>query len=236
MRLNLGRGTWGDGGWQLVGMMPWRSREGGVRVPSWIMHLVVAEGVAAGRPDLDVAEVWLGALAPDASGDKCRSHLKGPRYGASDGAPFGLGHFLHQFGPQLRDPKTAAFYVGYWSHLVADDLMAQWLYFSGLKEQLAVAGGRRILYGDYDRLNARLVDRLPARDVVHRRLWAAPQDVARVCPLIEANQLPTVLAGTWAHVNAPKPARNLQWLAAALVDGYFERAVVRTLEGLGGSW
>lgn len=159
------------------------------------MHLVVAEGVAAARPDLDVAGVWLGALAPDASGDKRVSHLKGPRYAASNGAPFGLGQFVHRFGPALRDPTTAAFYVGYWSHLVADDLMAQWLYFSGVKAGLqATPRGLATLYDDYEVLNARLADRLPARDVVHRRLWAAPQDVARACPLIEANPLPTVLA------------------------------------------
>ena len=198
------------------------------------MHLVVAEGVAAARPDLDAAAVWLGALAPDASGDKRVSHLKGRRYGASDGASFGLGEFQRRFGGARRDPKTAAFYMGYWSHLVADDLMAQWLYFSGLKERLqATPRGLAALYDDYDGLNARLIDRLPAREEVHRRLWAGPQDVARACPLIDVSRLAEVLAGTWAHVTAPTPARNLQWLAAGLVDGYLERAVVRTLEGWG---
>lgn len=204
-------------------------------MPSFLMHLVVAEGVAQARPDWDVAAVWLGALAPDASGDKRVSHLKGPRYAASDGAPFGLGEFLRRFGPNLRDPVAAAFYAGYWSHLVADDLMAQWLYFSGLKDKLAATPrGLATLYDDYDVLNARLARRLPPPEVVRARL-GTPLDVARACPLIEASRLTPVLEATWAHANASDGGQEPQWLAAALVDGYLERAVARSLEGLGGA-
>lgn len=83
-----------------------------------------------------MAAAWLGALAPYASGDQRVSHFKGPRYGASDGAPLGLGRFQCRFRRELGNPETASFYTGYWSPLVADALMAQWLYSSGLKERL----------------------------------------------------------------------------------------------------
>lgn len=121
-------------------------------MPSRMMHLVIADGVAASLAISDRPRLLLGSVAPDGVENKQSSHFKGPRYRYSDGAAFEYGRFIQRYRDRLADP----YFLGYLTHLVADDVLAALFYFAGMKAKLRAPGGYQALYDDYHTLNLRL--------------------------------------------------------------------------------
>lgn len=206
---------------------------------SWVMHLVVAEDLLAALhgPDRpwDRGQLLLGALAPDATTDKRVTHFKGARYQKSDGAPFRLGQFQCELGAHLAstDASEAAFYAGYLSHLIADDLAAQWLFFVGIKRAMAEdPAGRAGIYADYDVLNAFVVLRLRDAAGAADALRDAPLAEAEACPLVDAGQLGEIRRQTLEHLAAPAAGGRTRWLQPADVDAYLERAALRSQDAM----
>ncbi|WP_409343361.1 hypothetical protein [Paenibacillus sp. MBLB4367] len=96
------------------------------------MHLLIADLVATELNIIDRGRILLGSIAPDGDEIKSETHFKGARYSFSDGAPTEYGRFISKYHQLFSD----SFYVGYLTHLVADDMWATFMYYSGLKERL----------------------------------------------------------------------------------------------------
>lgn len=99
---------------------------------SRLMHLMIADRVAMELKVENRGRMLLGSIAPDGDEVKGGTHFKGARYSFSDGAPSEYGRFIAKYHESFSD----SFYVGYLTHLVADDIWATFMYYSGLKERL----------------------------------------------------------------------------------------------------
>ncbi len=203
------------------------------------MHLAVAEDLLAAlegpQRTWDRGQLLLGALAPDATSDKTVTHFKGVRYQKSDGAPFRLGQFQREMGARIasEDNQQASFCAGYLSHLIADDLAAQWLFFAGVKRAMAEdPAGRAGIYADFDVLNAFVVSRLRDAAGAVTALRDAPLAEAEACPIVDAGRLGEIRRQTLEHLAAPPTGGRTRWLQPEDVDAYLERAAVRSQDAM----
>lgn len=117
---------------------------------------MIADRVAMELKVENKGRMLLGSIAPDGDEVKGETHFKGERYSFSDGAPSEYGRFIAKYHESFSD----SFYVGYLTHLVADDMWATFMYYSGLKERLrSEPNFYGELYKDFYLCNAKLAEK-----------------------------------------------------------------------------
>ncbi|WP_214694085.1 zinc dependent phospholipase C family protein [Exiguobacterium sp. s160] len=122
---------------------------------SHLMHLVIANEMVNGLSELDEVAFTLGSLAPDATTEKGDSHYYAGRHDD-------LSRRL-DFEQYWRDSEgeDRSFRLGYYAHLVADEIWLQGFYKSWLKEIITQNPEKQAAYyADFDAYNARLSRRL----------------------------------------------------------------------------
>ena len=200
---------------------------GGGRLGSRLMHLLTASHVAEELGLSDRGRMLVGAIAPDGhNGHRDRTHFKGPRYDWSDSAPYQYGRFLVKY----RQYRTDSFFIGYLTHLVADDEWQSALCFSGILEQLRARGaGRETLHHDFYLSNAKL---LAKRDggALRRRLasgsWSDAMDEVEPAGIKQVKQdALNDFDYPVANLKAPLAVLPLELLEASI-----ERAAVRAID------
>ncbi len=96
------------------------------------MHLIVADYVAAELGISNRGRILLGAIAPDATPDKASTHFKGQLH------PYALNRPIdcHRFVLKYRNRFSDAFFIGYLTHLVMDDVWTMKTDFSGFEARV----------------------------------------------------------------------------------------------------
>ncbi|WP_215145866.1 zinc dependent phospholipase C family protein [Exiguobacterium qingdaonense] len=126
---------------------------------SHLMHLVIANEMLPELSEIDEVAFLLGSLAPDATTEKGTSHYYA-------GCHEDLSRRL-DFEQYWRDSEDVemSFRLGYYVHLVADEIWLQGFYKSWLKEIITQNPEKQVsYYADFDAYNARLSERLGSFD------------------------------------------------------------------------
>lgn len=126
---------------------------------SHLMHLVIANEVLAHLTDVDRTAFLLGNLAPDATTSKQNTHYYAGRH-----EDMTRRLDLDQYWVDSVD-ENQSFRLGYYCHLVADEIWLQGFYKAWLKQVITKDPEKQAMYyADFDSYNARLVQRLDAFD------------------------------------------------------------------------
>lgn len=132
---------------------------------SRIMHLIIADKVSKRLDMSDTREVLLGGIAPDAAFGRARkdaSHFFGGDL--DDGTRFVDYHAFKERYPQAVED---AFGLGYFIHLIADDVWLKRIYFKNdLKRR--VDRDPTLLerwHSDFRKMNSRLLEQYGANDL-----------------------------------------------------------------------
>ncbi|WP_214741939.1 zinc dependent phospholipase C family protein [Exiguobacterium sp. s48] len=140
---------------------------------SHLMHLVIANEMFPALSEVDEVAFMLGSLAPDATTEKGDSHYYAGRH---DDLSRRLD--FEQYWRDSEDEEMS-FRLGYYAHLVADEIWLQGFYKSWLKEVIAQSPEKQAAYyADFDAYNARLSKRLGTFDF--ERLKGNPKFVELV--------------------------------------------------------
>ncbi|MFD1675148.1 zinc dependent phospholipase C family protein [Alicyclobacillus fodiniaquatilis] len=99
---------------------------------SRFMHLLIADYVVRELDISDRGDALLGAIAPDARAEKLGAHFKGDLHRYALNAPIDFGRFVVKY----RDRFTDAFFLGYLTHLITDDIWTMKTDFSGFEARL----------------------------------------------------------------------------------------------------
>lgn len=122
---------------------------------SHLMHLVIANEVLPHLPSVDRIQFLLGNLAPDATSDKASSHY----YAGSHEdltRRLDIEHYWRD-----SDGELLSYRLGYYCHLVADEIWLQGFYKGWLKQVITVNPTKQAAYyADFDTYNATLAERL----------------------------------------------------------------------------
>jgi len=117
------------------------------------MHLLVADYVATELGIEQRDRMLLGSIAPDAAIDKRAAHFKGKLHRYAYNSPVDYGRFVVKYRNRFSD----AFFVGYLTHLVTDDIWTMKTDFTGFEERLKEAPELyNIYHGDLWLCNAKL--------------------------------------------------------------------------------
>ncbi|WP_214699869.1 zinc dependent phospholipase C family protein [Exiguobacterium sp. s57] len=140
---------------------------------SHLMHLVIANEMLPALSEVDEVAFLLGSLAPDATTEKGDSHYYAGRH---DDLSRRLD--LEQYWRDSEDEEMS-FRLGYYAHLVADEIWLQGFYKGWLKELIIQDPSKQAAYyADFDAYNTRLSDRLGTFDF--ERLKGNPELVELV--------------------------------------------------------
>ncbi len=189
------------------------------------MHLLVADRVVEEFDLHDKARVLLGSVAPDGhNNQRDQTHFKGPRYGWSDVTPYQYGRFVAKYHERFSD----GFFIGYLTHLVADDVWASAVYFSGVKERLQSGGAYfATLYRDFYLANAKLLEK-PNR----RELCRALESGSGGCDEIDQEAMERVKQDALRDFDYPASNVDepLAVLAMDMIEACIERAAIRAID------
>jgi len=121
---------------------------------SRIMHSIIAYKIAESVSIPDKTSFLLGGIAPDAVSPKDVSH-----FFMGDVDDYSREVDYENFIEKYRSVKNSSFILGYYSHLIADDLWLKGFYLPWLKNRLE--NDQKILHlyhGDFQMLNGLLLD------------------------------------------------------------------------------
>jgi hypothetical protein len=133
------------------------------------MYLIVANYVATELGISDRGRMLLGAIAPDAASDKASTHFKGQLH------PYALNRPIdcHRFVLKYRNRFSDAFFIGYLTHLVMDDVWTMKTDFSGFEARVKRNPELYHMYHEDLRLcNAKLSQVYPLHEI-HKTLLTA---------------------------------------------------------------
>ena len=124
---------------------------------SRIMHLIIGHKIAESLSIEDKASFLLGSIAPDAvfsHDEKNRSHFfKGDVQDYSRHIDY--EGFLHKYSSRVKRP----YILGYYAHLIADDVWLKGFYLSWLKNRMdADEGLHKLYHNDFRLLNGKLLE------------------------------------------------------------------------------
>ena len=120
---------------------------------SRFMHLLVADYVATELGIEKRDRMLLGSIAPDAATHKREAHFKGKLHRYAHNSPIDFGRFVVKYRSRFSD----AFFIGYLTHLVMDDIWTMRTDFTGFEERLKEAPELYDIYhGDLWLCNAKL--------------------------------------------------------------------------------
>lgn len=194
------------------------------------MHLLVARHVAEELDLPDLPRMLVGSLVPDGWRDheqRDRTHFKASRYGWSDSPVYQYGHFIVKYRERLAD----SFFIGYLTHLVADDVWRLALHFSGIQAQARSGAQAYIeaLHHDYYLSNAKLVATLDLSDLrqaLEVASWSDyPDEIDR--DAIEQVKQDALKDFEYPSANVDAP---LALLTLDLIESAVERAAIRSID------
>ncbi len=197
---------------------------------SRIMHLLVAHRVAEELDLPDLPRMLVGSLVPDGWRDpeqRDRTHFKASRYRWSDSPVYQYGHFIVKYRERLAD----SFFIGYLTHLVADDVWRLALHFSGIQAQARSGSQAYIetLRHDYYVSNAQLLatqDLSDVRQALEAASWSDhPDEVDR--DAIEEVRQDALNDFEYPPTNVDAP---LALLTLDLIESAVERAAIRSID------
>ncbi|WP_042473397.1 zinc dependent phospholipase C family protein [Bacillus ndiopicus] len=121
---------------------------------SRIMHLIIANQIAERLNITDKASFLVGGIAPDAASAKEQSHyFIGKEQDYTRSVDY-MG-FLQKYDAQ----KDHSYILGYFTHLIADDLWLKGFYLAWLRNRMANNSNVLALYHqDFRLLNGKLLD------------------------------------------------------------------------------
>lgn len=99
---------------------------------SRFMHLLVADYVANELGIEQRDRMLLGSIAPDAAIHKGEAHFKGKLHRYAYNSPIDFGRFVIKYRTKFSD----AFFIGYLTHLVTDDIWTMKTDFTGFEQRL----------------------------------------------------------------------------------------------------
>lgn len=137
---------------------------------SRIMHVVIAHKIAERLSIEDRTPFLLGSIAPDAVSDKNVSHFfKGDLQDYSRYIDY--KGFLHKY----RLHEESHYILGYFTHLIADDIWLKGFYLPWLKNRMEADEGLYKLYhNDFRLLNGKLIEYYGIRDELREMLSYIP--------------------------------------------------------------
>lgn len=196
---------------------------------SRIMHLLVANHVAEELDLSDRGRMLVGSLAPDGwrNDQRDRTHFKGSPFSWSDSAVYEYGRFLVKY----REHLTDSFFIGYLTHLVADDVWRLALYFSGIQDRSRAGSGAYIetLRHDYYLANAKLLDKRDPSDLrkaLESGSWSSPLNELDPVDIEQVKQ-DALNDFDYPATNVDEP---LALLTLDLIEAAIERAAIRAID------
>jgi hypothetical protein len=133
---------------------------------SRIMHSIIAYKIAESVSIADKTSFLLGGIAPDAGSPKELSH-----FFTGDVNDYSRNVDYENFIEKYRPDKNSSFILGYYSHLIADDLWLKGFYLPWLKNRLENDKNILNLYhGDFQTLNGLLLDYYGVTDEIKKIL------------------------------------------------------------------
>ncbi|QOS77650.1 zinc dependent phospholipase C family protein [Paenibacillus sp. JNUCC31] len=137
---------------------------------SRIMHLVIANRIADSLSIKDKIPFLLGSIAPDAVSSKDSSH-----FFAGEVQDFSRNvdykGFIHKYSSQAED----LYVLGYFTHLIADDIWLKGFNLPWLKNRMdADAGLYKLYHNDFRILNGKLLEHYGYTDELRRSLNYTP--------------------------------------------------------------
>ncbi|MEO2260416.1 zinc dependent phospholipase C family protein [Paenibacillus amylolyticus] len=137
---------------------------------SRIMHLVIANRIADSLSIKDKTPFLLGSIAPDAVSSKDSSH-----FFAGEVQDFSRNvdykGFIHKYRSQAED----LYVLGYFTHLLADDIWLKGFNLPWLKNRMdADAGLYKLYHNDFRILNGKLLEHYGYTDELRRSLNYIP--------------------------------------------------------------
>lgn len=137
---------------------------------SRIMHLVIANRIAECLPIEDKTTFLLGGIAPDAVSPKDLSHFyigEVQDYSRS----IDYKGFLDKYSSLAKSPYV----LGYFTHLIADDIWLNGFYLPWLKNRMEVDQEVLNLYhNDFRLLNGKLLEYYGFKDELRKKLCYMP--------------------------------------------------------------
>ncbi|MFF2753127.1 hydrolase [Psychrobacillus sp. NPDC058041] len=137
---------------------------------SRIMHLVIANRIAECLSIEDRIPFLLGGIAPDAVSPKDLTHFfKGEVHDYSRSIDF--KGFLHKYASQVE----SHYILGYFTHLIADDIWLKGFYLPWLKNRMEASKEILSLYhNDFRLLNGKLLEYYGFTDELRKMLKFPP--------------------------------------------------------------
>ncbi|MFO1444097.1 zinc dependent phospholipase C family protein [Bacillus sp. Bva_UNVM-123] len=121
---------------------------------SRIMHIIIANQIANHFSIIDKASFLLGGIAPDAVTPKDRSH-----FFVGDVSNYSRSIDFEKFLHKYRKESNTPFILGYYTHLIADDIWLKGFYLPWLKNRLETDKNIFNLYhNDFRLLNGKLLN------------------------------------------------------------------------------
>jgi len=130
------------------------------------MHLIIANSVAEQLAISDRTSFLLGGVAPDAVSSKDSSHFY-----AGDHSDYSRYIDAEGFLNKYANNKQAPYILGYYSHLIADDLWLKGFYIPWLKNRLENDNSiYQVYHNDFRLLNGKLLDYYGIKDELKEAL------------------------------------------------------------------
>lgn len=188
---------------------------------SRVMHVIIANKIADSLSIKDKTSFLLGSIAPDATSDKVTSHFfKGDLKDYSRYIDY--KGFLQKYKSQEEN----LYILGYYSHLIADDIWLKGFYLPWLKNR--IESNEEILnlyHNDFRLLNSKLLEYYSVADELRKMLKNLPD----IINLEEVNSndvekfLPYVLGDM--EYDREVIDKNLNVFTFTQIVGYIETAL-----------
>ncbi|MCM3783517.1 zinc dependent phospholipase C family protein [Neobacillus mesonae] len=139
---------------------------------SRIMHLIIANRIAEKLQIEDKTLFLLGGVAPDAVAPKELSHFF--RGEVKDYTRYiDYNEFLHKYRSQ---EESRLYILGYYTHLIADDIWLQGFNLSWLKNRMdADPNLYKEYHNDFRLLNGKLLEHYGSKDELSKELYDLPR-------------------------------------------------------------
>ncbi|UAL49317.1 zinc dependent phospholipase C family protein [Sutcliffiella horikoshii] len=186
---------------------------------SRLMHTIIAHEIASRIGVADTSSFILGAIAPDAVAPKDFSHFY---IGDSNDYTRSIDYqaFLHKYNKYKNNP----YILGYYTHLIADDIWLNGFFLPWLKNRLENDTSLLERYhNDFKLLNSKLMSHYKTnRDLLKGILGAAhPMEIEEV----SITQLSSFIPYVEQDMKLLQTDKPLQVFTMEMIIGYIETSI-----------